>query len=145
MLQSGQGSPLYCTCALGPSFAADRVVKSPAELQQQITKDRAAPVAGGKHGVALIMASTFHTERIIHQKLPSGAKMLMYCGIADLDAKPREADSKPALKENMKKAIGDGASVEQVCDMCPDAKPREADLKAALKENMKKAIIMSAC
>ena len=86
MLQSDLGSPLYCTCVLGPSFAAKRVVKSPAELQRQITKDGADPAAGGNHGVALIMASTFHTERIIHKELPSGAKMLMYCGIADLDA-----------------------------------------------------------
>ena len=120
MLQSGQGSPAYCTCVLGPSFAADRVVRSPAELQQQITKDHADPVAGANHGVALIMASTFHTERTRHKELPNGARMLQYCGIADLDAEPRHAGSKHALKENMKKAIGDGASVEQVCDTCPD-------------------------
>ena len=116
----GPLEPFFCTCVEGPSFTGDRVVHSPATLLQQIARDRDDPRNGDKNGVALIMPSTFHTQRTIHQDLPNGSEMVLYCGIADLDAEPHTAGSKMALKETMKKAFEGGTSIREVCDMCPD-------------------------
>ena len=114
----------HCTCApTAPNgrqaFSAPRVACTPEELRQRIEATRGDD-AGARSGVALIMPSSFHLRPTIHKELPNGAEMLLYCGIADLDAEPRHAGSKEALKAEMKNVIGRGSSVQEAREACPD-------------------------
>ena len=117
---------MHCTFVVAPplpgvqQFQCSRKTGTTEDLLQWIAKDREEPGNANKNGVALIMPSTFHVQPTVHKDLPNGAEMLLYCGIADLDAVPRHAGLKDALKENIKKAISNGVSVQELSDTCPD-------------------------
>ena len=101
--KNGEKSPPWHTTYARKSFTGDRAAVAPLDLLAQI-QDEAKPGAGN-HTIGLIMPSTLHTSSTRHQDLPPGAEMLLYCGIADLDAEPHHAGSKAVLKHAIQTGI----------------------------------------
>ena len=100
------------------SFWGDRAPISPPDLLAKIQCE--ARPGAGSHTIGLIMPSTFHKLQVRNQDLPAGAAMLLYCGIADLDAEPRHAGSKKALKQAIRNGIQSGMTWGELCAACPD-------------------------
>jgi hypothetical protein len=100
------------------SFRGDRTPISPPDLLAKIQYE--ARPGAGSHTIGLIMPSTFHKLQVRNQDLPAGAAMFLYCGIADLDAEPRHAGSKKALKQAIQTGIQSGMTWGELSEACPD-------------------------
>ena len=96
------------------SFQGPRVAVEADKLLAQIQDEP------NTHTIGLIMPSTMHTVPKTHKDLPPGAEMLLYCGIADLDAEPRHAGSKEALKQAIQTGIQSGMTWAGLSEACPD-------------------------
>jgi len=118
------------------SFRGDRTPISPPDLLAKIQYE--ARPGAGSHTIGLIMPSTFHKLQVRNQDLPAGAAMFLYCGIADLDAEPRHAGSKKALKQAIQTGIQSGMTWGELSEarLCRRRDGCQGALRAAARKGV---------